>query len=412
MEHHTLNTDIDCRALYQAFRHKATWNDSERLEFGDVELYNLSFCSRNQVHLLGGSEYRCERHRLEFAGEAQTDCLPDCAIRQNISFRYPLLRGAVSRTSFRHKRLIILLHGLNERTYAKYLPWARELCRATGVPVALFPLAFHMNRVLPAWSGQQADILEGRKQIADNLFAHRFNTVISDRLEKCPERFFWGAVQSYLDLVDLVREIRSDRHPHFEPDTRIDFLGYSAGGYIGFLLLLENAEGIFSDSRAALFATCIPARDLNLASPLILDLAAETALMKLFVKNIDVRADARMRHWFDDHGEGQWFRVLSGVRTDWQRLEKRLRELAPRLFGIANRNDDVTPLHAVLDTLQGLRRDTRVEVMELDLGLHENPFIDVGGDRLARRGLVEFLDTERYGNEFHRFIDGVASHFG
>jgi pimeloyl-ACP methyl ester carboxylesterase len=267
-----------------------------------------------------------------------------------------------------------------------------------------------MNRVLPAWANHQASIFEQRHRIPDNQYAHRFNTVISDRLERSPQRFFWGAVQSYLDLLDLTRAIKTGRHPYFAPGARVDFLGYSAGGYVSFLLLLEDAEGLFTDSRAALFASCVPARDLNLASPLILDLAAETALMKMFVKGIDVRPDARMRHWFQCHGEGRWFRALSGVRTDRQNLEGRIRELAGRVLGIANTNDEVMPLHAFLDTLQGLRRDTGVRVMELDLGLHENPFVELGGDRLSRRGLVEFLDEEPYGASFRRFIDAVASH--
>ena len=404
------NTDVHYRSCYQAFRHKNRWNNQEAMDFCGVALYNISFVSRNQIHLLGRSDYRCEQHNLSFDEEPQSDGQADYEIPQNISFRYPLLRWSASPASFRQKRVIILLHGLNERTFAKYLPWARELCRNTGAPVVLFPLAFHMNRVLPAWSGQQAQTLLQRQRIPDNRFAHRFNTVISDRLEQRPERLFWGAIQSYLDLVDLVREIRSGQNPHFESDARIDFLGYSAGGYISFLLLLENLDGIFNESRAALFASCIPARDLNLASPLILDMAAETTLMKLFVKSIDVKPGDRMQHWLASHGEGRWLRALSGIRPDRRALERRLKELASRVLGIANINDDVTPLNAVLDTLQGLRRDTGVQVVELDLGLHENPFVDVGGDRLARRGRIEFLDEQRYGTEFRRFIETVSDH--
>jgi hypothetical protein len=404
------HAEKDYRALYQALRRKASWNDGESIPFQGVELYNLAFTSRNEIHLLGQKQYRCDEHDMCFEAEEHEDGAPDCEIRQNVQFRYPLLCRSSRPPRRRHKRVTILLHGLNERTFAKYLPWAHELCLAGGAPVLLFPLAFHVNRVLPSWAGDQTSILERRRQIPDNQFAHRFNTVISDRLERCPQRFFWGAVQSYRDLADLTREIRSGRHPHFEADARVDFLGYSAGGYISFLLLLEDGEGLFTDSRAALFASCVPARNLNLASPLILDMAAETALMNMFVKRIDIGPDARIRHWFEHHGEGRWFRTLSGVRMDRQKLETRLRQLAPRILGIANTNDDVMPLDAVLDTLQGLRRDTGIRVLELELGLHENPFVDLGGDRLARRGLIDFLDEERFGAEFRRFIDSAASH--
>jgi hypothetical protein len=72
----------------------------------------------------------------------------------------------------------------------------------------------------------------------------------------------------------------------------------------------------------------------------------------------------------------------------------------------------VTPLDSMLDTLQGLRRDTGLRVVELDLGLHENPFVDLRGNRLSRRGLTEFLDEYRFGTSFDRFIEAVASHLG
>jgi len=395
---------------YREFRHKSSWSDSEPIPFHGTEFYNPLFTSRNAGHLCGRPSYRCDEHELTFEGRPIEGQPPDFEIQQNIRFRYPLI--APTGSGRPHRRVTILLHGLNERTYSKYLPWAYELCIATGAPVLLFPLALHVNRVLPAWSTRQAAICERRQRMAGNQFAHRFNAIVSERLEELPERFFWGAVQSYLDLVDLASDIRAGRHAHFTADTRLDFLGYSAGGYVSFFLMLENPEGLFSDSRAALFATCAPARDLNLASPLILDLAAETALMKKYVKNIDQGADPRMRHWLECHAEGRWFRALSGTRTNRQKVEARVREIAPRLLGIANINDDVTPWNALLDTFQGLRRDTGVRVEELDLGLHENPFVDLGGNLASRKGLIEFVDEERYGREFERFIAAVAAHLG
>ncbi len=401
---------IAYHSLYQAFRHKTDWNDREPLSFHGGQIYNLNFVSRNAVHLLGCAHYHCDQHDVSFEGDPSNETSPDCGIYENICFRYPLIQRLSGPSPHRHKRVTLLLHGLNERTYSKYLPWACELCAATGTPVLLFPLALHMNRVFPGWSRVQGAICERRRRIPDNQFVHRFNAIISERLEQRPERFFWGAVQSYLDVVDLARDIRSGRHPHFSEDARIDFVGYSAGGYISFFLLLENPEGLFAEGRGALFASCAPARDLGLASPLILDRAAETALMKMFVKGIEERASPRMRHWFEAHGEGRWFRALSGVRANRVMLETRLRQIAPRLLGIANSSDEVTPPGSMIDTLQGLRRDTGVRITELALGLHENPFVNLGGDRLSRRSLTEFLDEESFGESFDRFIEAAASH--
>ncbi|MFA6879472.1 MAG: DUF6051 family protein, partial [Bacteroidales bacterium] len=49
------------------------------------------------------------------------------------------------------KECIILLHGLNERSWEKYLTWAEDLAINCNRPVILFPMAFHMNRTPASW---------------------------------------------------------------------------------------------------------------------------------------------------------------------------------------------------------------------------------------------------------------------
>ena len=405
---------IDYHRISKAFRHKAEWTDAEPLSFVNegADLYNLSFTSANAGHLLGWPSYGCEVHGLEFEGEAVNGEKADNLIEENIRFRYPLVRASDSGENLkRHNRVIILLHGLNERSFSKYLPWAYQLWAGTRTPVLLFPLTFHVNRVLPAWAKIQREIYERRSQLAGNEGAYRFNAVMSDRLAARPERFFWGGVQSYLDLVDLTRIIRSGRHPHFTSDARIDLFGFSAGGYLSLLLMLEDPEDLFKDSRGIVFASGVPSRDLNLLSPFILDLAAEVAMMRLYVKNLDRLSSARMRHWFEAHGEGRWIKALSGLRTDRTRLEDRLKQVSNRLLGITNLNDDVMPTGSMLNTLQGLNRDTGVPVAEFEMGVHESPFVCASHDEAPRRFITEFLDHERYGDVFERFIDRAVEHF-
>ena len=406
---------IDYHHISKAFRHKAEWTDAEPLSFVNegADLYNLSFTSAHAHHLLGYSHYRCEAHELDFEGEPVDGEMGDGLIRENISFRYPLVRERrdSGHTLRRHERVIILLHGLNERSFSKYLPWAYQMWSGTRVPVLLFPLTFHVNRVLPAWAKTQREIYQRRSHLDGNEGAHRFNAVISERLAARPERFFWGAVQSYLDLVDLARTIRSGRHPHFASDARIDLFGFSAGGYLSLILMLEDPEELFKDSRGIVFASGVPTRDLNLLSPFILDLAAEVAMMRLYVKNIEGLSSARMRHWFEAHGEGRWLRALSGLRADRTHLEARLRQVGSRLLGINNINDDVMPAGAMLNTLQGLNRDTGVGVAEFEMGVHESPFVCADHNQPRRRFITEFLDQERYGAVFEKFIERTVAHF-
>ncbi|MEO6390546.1 MAG: DUF6051 family protein [Pyrinomonadaceae bacterium] len=405
---------IDYHRISKAFRHRFDWTDAEPISFDNegADLYDLAFESQNAQHLLGWDHYHCTEHGVEFAGEPVAGEIEDRLIEENLRFRYPLVREKrVAGELHRHDRVTILLHGLNERSYSKYLPWAYQLWTGTGSPVLLFPLTFHVNRVLPGWAKDQREIYNRRSRQEGNEGSYRFNAVISERLSARPERFFWGAVQAYLDLVDLARMIRSGKHPHFTPDARIDLFGFSAGGYLAMILMMENPEELFSDSRGIIFASGVPTRDINLLSPFILDLAAEVAMMRLYVKNIDTMANARMRHWFEAHGEGRWMKALSGLRADHARLEPRLTEIAPRLLGITNTNDDVMPMGAMLNSLQGLNRDTGVEVAAFDLGVHESPFVCAHQTDAPRRFITEFLDEPRFGEAFEKFIKLSVAHF-
>ena len=67
----------------------------------------------------------------------------DTSIKENKSFYYPVF---IPYGSAKSKSFILLLHGLNERKWDKYLYWAEYLTLNTGKPVVLFPLAFHINR--------------------------------------------------------------------------------------------------------------------------------------------------------------------------------------------------------------------------------------------------------------------------
>jgi hypothetical protein len=405
----------DYHEISRRFRRTTGWDDAVPLTYpGEgVDLYFLSFESQNGKYLLGNGGYTCAEHGLTFPGEPTLHAPTDAAIAENLRLRYFLVREhRGSMLLRRHDRVVILFHGLNERSFTKYIPWAYHIWRSTGSPVILFPLTFHINRVLPAWAGEQQKDYEERRALPGNEMSHRFNAVISDRLGAHPDRFFWGAEQSYWDAIDLVRRIRTGSHPHFSSGARVDTFGFSAGGYVSLALMLENHENLFAESRGVVFASGIAVRDVNLASHLIVDHMAEVALMKLFVKYRDRLASPRLRHWFEHHPEGRWLNAFCGLIPDRTRLDRRLKELAPRLLGVANTNDQVMPAGAMLNSLQGIRRDTGVRVEELPLGIHENPFASPDYNLRDRSLILDFLNVARYGREFESFVEIVCGHFG
>ena len=74
--------------------------------------------------------------------------IPDNNIQENKSFSYTIFTPKGSQKT---NQAILLLHGLNERNWDKYLTWAEYLSLATGKAVILFPRAFHMNRTPMFW---------------------------------------------------------------------------------------------------------------------------------------------------------------------------------------------------------------------------------------------------------------------
>lgn len=401
------------RHIAQAIRNTDEWKDEVPLQFPDegADVFNLAFESSQSRHLLGQAAYRCETHGLEFPAEATTDGQADAEVSENHAFRYPLLRGhAPAGDSTRARHLIILLHGLNERSYGKYVPWAYQLWRETGAAVALLPLSFHINRVHPQWAREIRVQQARREEVSRNENVHSFNSVLSARLDARPERFFWGGLQAYGDVIDLVQQIRSGQHPQIDPTAQIDLLGYSAGGYLALGLLLADETNLFANSRAVLFAAGAAMKTTHLSTRLIMDMACEISLMKLYVRFTNRLAGPRLAHWLADHNEGRWFRALFGEEKERGRLEARLKEIAPRLLAITNEHDEVIPPSAVLSTLQGLHRDTGVRVETLPLGIHEHPFVCPDYDQRDRRFISEYVDLEVYREGFERFVELAAGH--
>ncbi|MFP4432761.1 MAG: DUF6051 family protein, partial [Spirochaetaceae bacterium] len=191
---------------------------------------------------------------------------PDRDVVENRDFRYavflPVLPPADKATSpacdrpALFDRAILLLHGLNEKAWQKYLPWAARLTELTGRPVILFPIAFHMNRAPEAWANprEMMGVARERKRLFPNLEAGSFaNAALSHRIQFAPHRFLVSGLETYLNLLDLVRQVRSGTHSCFNPGSGVDFFGYSIGASLTELLMMANRGGLFSDSRAFLF---------------------------------------------------------------------------------------------------------------------------------------------------------------
>src|SRR5919108_4231303 len=239
---------------------------------------------------------------------------------ENLAFALPLV---FPRRPGPFERAVIILHGLNESEYRKFFPWACTLASA-GFPVALFPITFLVNRRPRHWMGnaETKRCLQERQAMPGNTVATRYNTILSERIDRHPERLFLGGRQSYFDLLDLVASLRHgmlavdgvDRVTGIPPrpfaeGARVDFLAYSIGGYLT-LGLLSGEEGHpdLADSRAVMFAAGAPfthpdpALNANPLSPFILDGRATDRVRRFYGS---AAAEGLL-----DNPQGRWCRAI------------------------------------------------------------------------------------------------------
>ncbi|MDR2077016.1 MAG: DUF6051 family protein [Desulfovibrio sp.] len=365
------------RELYAQLKGKADFRaDQVSLGCGLV-MRNYDFRSRIRISLGAGNPPGDESPPGGL--EARVD-RPDEEIEENLRFRYPVLLPEGVRKA---GRMILLLHGLNEKQWDKYLPWAAHVAARTGKAVVLFPIAFHMNRAPALWSDPRAmHRLAGERKAKYPLIrdSSLSNVALSIRLQRRPLRFVQSGLQSYYDILDLADTVRRGEHPALEAEAGIDILSYSIGAFLGEILMMTNANGYFSQSRYAAFCGGPVFNRLSPVSKFILDSEADVRLYSCLQAHLEghMRGDPSVRRVFDGSlEEGLNFRSLLTYRKDLPYREEKLRAMRQRLYAVALARDEVAPAYEVAQTLRGSRGDLGVRVDRLDYPYpyrHEDPF--------------------------------------
>ncbi|MDR1552201.1 MAG: DUF6051 family protein [Prevotellaceae bacterium] len=179
--------------------------------------------------------------------------ISDDSIEENKTFIYSVF---VPKGIVKTDKAILLLHGLNERSWEKYLPWAEYLTLKTGRAVILFPIAFHMNRTPKSWCNPRVILpyVHSRKEKFADLDNSTFvNLALSSRLSENPIRFYLSGKESLFNLWQLIKEIKNGQHSLFKANTSVNIFAYSIGAFLAQILLLSNPEQLTSDSRLFMF---------------------------------------------------------------------------------------------------------------------------------------------------------------
>jgi len=232
-------------------------------------MYVLRFLQRQKEllnHFRIGKDVRLTESRINihtfefesnglpgFGRDNGNEPLPDQQITENKRFNYQVFvpMGKTASGS-----AILLLHGLNERNWDKYLIWAEYLAYQTGKPVLLFPIAFHINRSPSLWCDPRSMrvVMDRRKgETGDNRSLSFVNAALSERLSEEPSRFYSSGRQTINDLTKLTGEMKEGRHPLFAPGTTVDIFGYSIGAFLSEILLMANPQNLFTHSRLFVF---------------------------------------------------------------------------------------------------------------------------------------------------------------
>ena len=240
---------------------------------------------------LGLREFLKTRNRIKMPELLKIN---DNEIDENRSFDYKVIYDESSFKPGGFENAIIMFHGLNERSWDKYLPWANTLAGETEIPVILFPIALHINRSPKNWSNpremqrlvQIETSLEssksGDRENSSNENLSFANYALSSRIKADPFRFYISGRETIINVCQLIEEIREGRNPLFSKDCKIDFFAYSIGALLSQVLLMSNPGSLFSESRLFMFCGGSFFNDMNGNSKMIMDKRSFEILHKYY----------------------------------------------------------------------------------------------------------------------------------
>jgi hypothetical protein len=353
------------------------------------ELSQLCLSSENRVRIDDKMEmiqmpFNSENHWQRILDEVKQDTddsntlgMPDSVFFENNHFSYPVFLPHGNKI---YRKAIILLHGLNERSWDKYYPWAYRLAKETGRPVILFPIAFHMNRAPKNWIDPKIMVPlanERRKNFNTHTLTYA-NAALSIRLTEDPLRFLKSGHQTAEDLLLLVKQIEEGLLPIFEKDTQIDFFAYSIGVFIAQILFIAFPKTIFANKKLFLFSGGAFFHDMNGVSRLIMDQLAYEQVHAYYQTgiNYDMEEQLLLSSLLKEFPLGKAFYSMLHEENNRAFREEALLNIMGQIKGLTLMKDSVIPASGT-KKLFGVISNENHNIQTLDFPYeycHENPF--------------------------------------
>jgi hypothetical protein len=301
---------------------------------------------------------------------------PDTLIKENQSFTYPVFTPANPESD----KVILLLHGLNERSWVKYLVWAYWLAQYTDSYVILFPISFHINRSPASWKDPRVMIpfMKDRNLALGDINMSSFaNIALSNRLTEDPMRFFKSGYQTATDIIKLISTIKNGHHKIIPKSNSINIFAYSIGAFLAEIIMMGNPDNLFTDSKLFIFCGGSVFSNMHGATKLIMDSQAFERVYSYYLFEFEesITRKSPFTDYIRTSQIGNAFRSmidLGRLKTFRESLLMRLRD---QIHSITLIKDTVIPSEGVVATLNTLNNNGVAEVWDFPYSYsHENPF--------------------------------------
>jgi hypothetical protein len=300
----------------------------------------------------------------------------DTLIPENRSFSYPVFTPCNKESD----KVILLLHGLNERSWVKYLVWAFWLAENTGSYVILFPISFHINRSPESWKDPREMIpymKERNSSLGEVSMSSFANIALSERLSEDPLRFFNSGHQTLTDVVKLIKSVKVGHHQVIPKCSNVDIFAYSIGAFLAEIIMMGNPENLFTDSRLFIFCGGSVFSQMQGSSKLIMDSHAFERLYSYYLNDFEktITEKGPAVEFLSKSQVGMAFRSMIDFARFRSFREDILKKLRNQIHSITLQKDLVIPAKAVVETLNKIKTKSIVDVWDFPYSYcHENPF--------------------------------------
>jgi hypothetical protein len=300
----------------------------------------------------------------------------DVLIAENRSFSYPVFTPRNAKSD----KVILLLHGLNERSWVKYLVWAYYLAQYTDSYVILFPISFHINRSPSSWKDPRAMIhfMKNRNSSLGEINMSSFvNIAISNRLTEDPMRFFNSGHQTASDIIKLLSSVRNGEHEIIPRTGNFNIFAYSIGAFLAEIILMGNPENLFSESKLFIFCGGSVFSNMQGSSKLIMDSLAFGRVYNYYLNDFEKTLNGKspLVDFMCSSQIGMAFRSMIDIGRLKTFRENILKKLRDQIHTISLLKDSVIPCKGVISTLGKFNNKNIVDIWDFPYGYsHENPF--------------------------------------